>query len=98
MAGRRPNLEKLEAKQAELAEQIKAAKREERRREAELERQRYQILGRALAKELVENEALAAQLEPVLNARITKARERVLMGLPALGDAPPPSEAGQGPR
>ncbi|MEM1350031.1 MAG: hypothetical protein AAGI01_15830 [Myxococcota bacterium] len=85
---RKPTLAKLQEKQAELAAQIKEIKRQERRDQLELERKRYLILGRALAKELAENDALAAQLDPVLNARITKPRERDLMGLPPLTEPP----------
>lgn len=92
--GRKPNISKLEAKKAALNAQIKALKREERREQLALERKRYAILGRALAKELAENEQLAAQLEPVLNSRVTKAPERALLGLSPLSDEAP-SEPGQ---
>lgn len=88
------SLSKLEQQRADLDAKIRAEKRKERKRQADDERQRYRILGRAVAKEIAENESLALQLEPVLNARITKASERRFLGLPPIQKSTPPS-AGQ---
>lgn len=82
--GRKPKLAKLEEQQAALAAKIKAEKRAERKRQLEVERQQYLVLGRALAKELAENEELSTALEPILNARVTKPSERKLLGLEPL--------------
>ncbi len=87
--GRKPTLTKLQEKQAELAEQIKELKREERREQVALERQRFAILGRALARELAENPDLAEKLDPLINARVTKVRERQILGLAPLTKSPP---------
>lgn len=91
--GRKPSLTKLQEKHAKLAAQIRAAKRAERQHELKLERQRYAIIGQALAKELAENSDLAAELEPVINRRVTKAKDRAFLDLPPLQKKTP--SAGQ---
>ncbi len=90
---RKDTLTKLQEKQAALAEQIKQAKRDERKQALADERKRFAILGQALGKELAENEELAAQLEPLINARVTKASERKFLGLEPLKPSTP--SAGQ---
>ncbi len=82
--GRKASLSKLQEKQAEIATQIKVLKRDERREAAKLERLRFSIIGQALAKELAENADLSAQLAPIIDRRITKSKDRALLGLPAL--------------
>lgn len=87
--GRRTPLAKLEEKQAALKKQIKEARRLERLERAEIEKQRYLVLGRALSKALEHDDVLAASLEPLLNKQITKPKERKLIGLPPITDLPP---------
>ncbi len=93
-AKRASSLDTLERKKAELAAQIKELKRQERKEQALIEKQRFAIIGRALAKELCENHELATQMEPIIAARVTKPSERKLLGLPPLAKEPPPA-AGQ---
>lgn len=91
--GRKRSLSKLEEKQAVLAAEIKELKRQERKERTALEKERYSIMGRALAKELAHNPTLADQLEPVLDRRVTNARERKIVGLQPLSSQTP--SAGQ---
>ncbi len=82
--GRKPSLVKLEEQRKVLNDRIKSAKRDERKAVVELERERYAIIGRAIAKELAENHDLAAQMEPIINARVTRAVDRKFLGLEPL--------------
>lgn len=82
-------LSKLEEKRAALDEEIKALKRQQRQEKLALEKRRYLILGRALAKELAENHTLAATLEPILDARVTNPKERAILELSPLSQEPP---------
>lgn len=82
--GRKLSLTKLEEKQKELKAQIKELKRQQRREAAEQDRKRYAIMGEALARELAENDALAQQLGPIINRRVTKAKDRIFLGLEPL--------------
>ena len=91
--GRRPDLTKLQERKAELDAQIKAVKREQREEQLALERERFSVLGRALAKALADDEQLARSLEPIINAHVTKARDRKLLNLPPLAGSSP--SAGQ---
>lgn len=91
---RTPTLAQLKEQQAELAVQIREAKKRERLQAIETERQRYSIIGRALAKELATNHELAAKMEPIINARVTNPKERALLGLPPQAKTEAPS-AGQ---
>ena len=50
----------------------------------ETETKCFAIVGRALAEELAENETLAAELEPILNARVTDPGAREMVGLKPL--------------
>lgn len=77
-------LDALLEKEKALNEQIKKAKAEQRKQEAETMRQRAQVLGFALMAEMAENQTLAAQIEPLLNARVIVPKDRVLMGLSPL--------------
>lgn len=86
--GRKPSLSKLEAQRKELDDKIKAAKKAERKAAAELETQRFAIIGAAIARELAENEELSKQLEPLINKRVTKAAERRFLGLEPLRKKP----------
>ncbi len=82
--GRRPSLDKLEAQRKDLATKIRAAKKEERQAAAEVEQQRFAIIGSAIAEELAENDVLARELEPLINKRVTKAADRRFLGLEPL--------------
>lgn len=81
---RAPSLSALEAQKAELNDKIRKLKRQQKRDERATEKERFATLGNALARELEENHDLADQLEPLINARVTKASERRLLGLPSL--------------
>ncbi len=87
--GRKPDLSKLETKRKEIDAQIKAVKKAERDAAAEVEKQRFAIIGSAIAAELSVNEELAHQLEPLINKRVTKAADRRFLGLPPLEKTPP---------
>lgn len=82
--GRKPSLSKLEEQRKAIDDRIKAAKKEERQAAAELETQRFAIIGAAIARELAENEELSKQLEPLINKRVTKAADRRFLGLDPL--------------
>lgn len=82
--GRKTSLSKLEEQRKSLDERIKAAKKDEQAAQTALRKKRFAIIGSAVAAELEENEALARQLEPVINKRITRASDRKLLGLPPL--------------
>lgn len=89
--GRTPSLDKLEAERKALDAKIKAARRAEKRAQAETEKQRFAIIGAAIARELAENKGLLAQLQPVIERRVTKASERRLLGLEPLPRPTTPS-------
>ena len=75
------SLEKLREREAALKQQIKEAGAVEARREEELNGERSTLIGAALVAEMKGNEDLAAQLAPVIDRHITKAKDRKLLGL-----------------
>ena len=77
-------LEKLREKEAALKAEIKDAQKAATAEKREIDKQRAAIIGIALAAEMQENQELAKQLEPTVLRRVTKVRDRNLLGLPAL--------------
>lgn len=81
--GPQPSLDKLEAERKALDAKIRAARTVQKRAQANAEKRRFAIIGTAIAQELAENEDLLAQLQPVIERRVTKTADRRLLGLPA---------------
>lgn len=81
--GPQPSLDKLEAERKALDAKIRAARTAQKRAHANTEKRRFAIIGTAIAQELAENEDLLAQLQPVIERRVTKTVDRRLLGLPA---------------
>ncbi len=77
-------LEKLREKEAALKAEIKDAQKAATAEKREIDKQRAAIIGIALAAEMQENQELAKQLESTVLRRVTKVRDRNLLGLPAL--------------
>lgn len=88
------DLEKLRAKQAKVAEELEALKAQE---EAELERQ-ASIIGHAVSAEAKADPSFDETLKRVLDQRVKKKRDRVLVGLAPRGaqgqGSAPESDAG----
>jgi hypothetical protein len=79
-----PSLDKLREKEAELKAQIRDAKKAARAEKLKIDKQRAAIIGEALASEMHDNQELAKQLEPIILRRVTKVRDRKLLGLPPI--------------
>ena len=92
---RTPKLEKLRQQQADLRAQIKDAEKAEKRKEAERHLLRCTIIGSALVDAMRDDETLAAQLEPIINKRVVKVKERRMIGLPPLKDERPTGDTEQ---
>lgn len=81
MAKRTNTLDQLLEQEKALQEAIREAKRKQAAQEAERDAERCRIIGAALLAEMKDNPAFAATLEPVIARRVTKAKERLAIGL-----------------
>ncbi len=77
-------LEKLRKKEAAQKAEIKDVQKAASAEKREIDKKRAAIISIALAAEMQENQELANQLEPIILRRVTKVRDRNLLGLPAL--------------
>lgn len=77
-------LDKLLKQQEELKAQIKEAKAKKRRLEMAEKKERCRIMGAALLDILEENSDLAAQIEPLIEDKVTKDKDRQILGLDPL--------------
>jgi len=84
MKGHDPQLQKLLDEQADFQKRLKAAKQEIAKRESQLHKQRALVVGLAVLSELEENRQLGATLTPVIESRVTSAKDRKLLGLKPL--------------
>lgn len=83
MARRANTLDKLLEQEKALQEAIREAKKREAADMAERDAERCRIIGAAVVAEMKDNPAFAATLEPVIAQRVTKAKDRLALGLGA---------------
>lgn len=100
MKGYDPQLQKLLDEQADFQKRLKAAKQDIAKRENQLHKQRALIVGLAVVAELEENKQLGATLTPVIESRVTVAKDRKLLGLKPITQTKPakkiePANAGK---
>lgn len=83
MPKQKPNLDDLLKQEADIKTAIREAKKEQARQEAETFAERARIVGTAILAEMEkgQNTALADIVQPVIEARTIKARDRKLLGL-----------------
>jgi len=65
-----------------INEKIKAARQAETKREAALYAKRCEIVGAAILAEVTDNKEFGALIDPIVNARTTKPKDRLTFGLP----------------
>ena len=86
-------LTKLEEQRKALDAEIRAAKQEQRKQEAQLAKKRFALMGKAIAAELPQNDDLLRQLEPYIDKHTTRAADRRLLRLAPLPKAAKPVPA-----